>query len=221
MPQAVLLDLDGTLTDPYPGIRASILHALERLGRPPVGEDVLRATVGPPLEAAFAAMLDGDAALAKQALALYRERYAPIGIYENRVFDGITEALADLRAAGFSLYVASSKPRVFCERIVEHFGLAPHFDRVYGSELDGRNVAKADLIAHLLAAERLAPAHCVMVGDRRHDVDGARANGMRVIGVAWGYGDAAEFAATPPDVMVSDVEALAGEVMRQLGRVQA
>lgn len=218
MTPAVLLDLDGTLTDPYPGISASILYALERLGRPPVDEPTLRAAVGPPLEGAFAAMLDGDAVLAKEALRLYRERYAPIGIYENRVFDGIPQMLSDLRAAGLRLYIASSKPRAFCEAIASHFGFAGQLDRIYGSEFDGRLVAKAELISHLIAEERVDPLNGVMVGDRRHDVEGARANGLRVIGVSWGYGSAEEFAAFPPDAMVDDVGALAGEILRQLER---
>ena len=218
MTQAVLIDLDGTLTDPYPGISASILFALDRLGRPPIDEVALRATVGPPLEAAFAGMLDGDAVLAKEALRLYRERYAPIGIYENRVFDGIPEALEDLRSAGLRLFVASSKPRIFCERIIDHFGLAPFFERVHGSEFDGTRVAKAEVIGHILASEGLAPQNCVMVGDRMHDVEGARAHRMRVVGVSWGYGSAEEFAASPPDEMVADVSALPDAVLRQMER---
>lgn len=218
MTQTVLLDFDGTLTDPYPGIRASILYALERLGRPPVGEAVLRAAVGPPLEAAFAGMLDGDAQLAKEALRLYRERYAPIGMYENRVFEGIPEALGELRRAGLRLFVASSKPRVFCERIAGHFGLTEHLDGIHGSEFDGRRVDKAEVIAHVLSEEGLEAADCVMVGDRRHDVEGARANAMAVLAVTWGYGDAAEFAAAPPDAIVSEVGELPAAVLKQLGR---
>lgn len=218
MTQSVLLDFDGTLTDPYPGIRASILYALERLGRPPADEAVLRAAIGPPLQGVFAEMLGGDEVLAKEALRLYRERYAPIGVYENRVFDGIPEALGALRDDGLRLFVASSKPTAFCETIAAHFGILGFFDRIYGSEFDGRRVIKSEVIAHILAEEAIAPEACVMVGDRRHDVDGARANGVRVIGVAWGYGDAAEFAASPPDAMVAEVGDLQAEVLRQLGR---
>lgn len=218
MTQAVLLDFDGTLTDPYPGFRASILYALERLGVPPADELQLRAAIGPPLEGVFAEMLGGDKILAKEALRLYRERYAPIGAFENRVYDGIPEALAQLRDAGLRLYVASSKPTAFCEAIAAHFGILDRFDRIYGSEFDGRRVVKAELIAHLLAEEALARDACVMVGDRRHDVEGARANGVRVIGVAWGYGDAAEFAASPPDVLVETVADLPAAVLEQLAR---
>ncbi len=212
-----LFDLDGTLTDPYPGISGSILYAIDRLGRPPVDEITLRAAIGPPLEASFAAMLGGDAVLAKEALAHYRERYAPIGLYENRVFDGIPEALAALKTAGVQLFVASSKPRVFCERIIEHFGLGSFFARVHGSELDGSRVNKADLIAYVLESESIDASRCVMIGDRRHDIEGARRNAIGAIGVAWGYGSAEEFAATPPDTIVTDVPALVPVVSSALG----
>ncbi|HWJ76228.1 MAG TPA: HAD family hydrolase [Kaistia sp.] len=212
-----LFDLDGTLTDPYPGISGSILYAIDKLGRPPVDEITLRAAIGPPLEASFAAMLGGDALLAKEALAHYRERYAPIGLYENKVFDGIPEVLANLKGAGVQLFVASSKPRVFCERIIEHFGLGSFFIRVHGSELDGTRANKADLITYVLESEVIDPDHCVMIGDRRHDIDGARKNGIKVIAVGWGYGSEAEFEATPPDRIVHDVPALVPAVTAELG----
>ena len=212
-----LFDLDGTLTDPYPGISGSILYAIERLGRPPVDEATLRAAIGPPLEASYAAMLGGDALLAKEALAHYRERYAPVGLYENKVFDGIPEALAHLKTSGVQLFVASSKPRVFCERIIEHFGLGSFFVTVHGSEFDGTRVDKGDLIAHVLATEAIDAARCVMIGDRRHDISGARRNHLRAIAVGWGYGTAEEFAATPPDRIVETVPALAEAVLAELG----
>lgn len=211
-----LLDLDGTLTDPYPGISGSILYAIDRLGRPPVDDATLRAAIGPPLEASFAAML-GDAVLARQALAYYRERYAPVGLYENKVFDGIPEALGELKRAGVQLFVASSKPRVFCERIIEHFGLGSFFVRVHGSELDGARTDKGELIAHVLQTEAIDPAGAVMVGDRRHDIGGARKNGLRSIAVGWGYGSAEEFAEAGPDEVVDAVPALVGAIRRQLG----
>lgn len=208
-----LFDLDGTLTDPYPGISASILYAMQRLGRPSVDAALLRAAVGPPLEASFRAMLGGDAVLAKQALAYYRERYGTVGLFENRVFDGIPEMLGRLRDADIRLFVASSKPREFCERILAHFDLARFFTRVYGSELDGRRVDKGELIAHLLATERIDPAHCVMIGDRLHDINGARRNHLRVIAVGWGYGSAEEFAVSAPDRLIGTI----GDLHRAIG----
>ncbi len=212
-----LFDLDGTLTDPYPGISGSILYAIERLGRPPVDEETLRAAIGPPLEASFAAMLGGDTVLAKEALGHYRERYAPIGLYENKVFDGIPEVLAALKIAGVQLFVASSKPRVFCETIITHFGLGSFFARVHGSELDGSRVNKADLIAYVLESEPIDPARCVMIGDRRHDIEGAHRNAIGSIAVGWGYGSAEEFASARPDAIVTEVPALVPAVSAALG----
>jgi len=210
---AALVDLDGTLTDPYPGISASILYALDKLNRPAADELALRAAIGPPLEGSFAAMLDGDAVLAKQALGHYRERFGTIGLYENAVFDGIPEALAALRDAGVRMYLASSKPRVFCERILDRFELTRFFDTVHGSELDGRLADKAELIGHILTTETIDPAACVMIGDRRYDIEGARANGIKVAAVGWGYGTIDEFERFPPDAIVPQVADLAPVVL--------
>jgi phosphoglycolate phosphatase len=212
-----LIDLDGTLTDPYPGISASILYALEKLAYPAADEKALRDAIGPPLEASFATMLGCDPELARQALGFYRERYAPIGIFENKVFDGIPEALGTLKSAGVRLFLASSKPRVFCERILEHFGLTSFFAAVHGSEFDGRWADKGDLIAHVLEVEQVDPGHCVMVGDRRHDIEGARRSGIRVVAVDWGYGTVEEFTTYPPDALITDVAQFAPTVLRLLG----
>lgn len=217
IPPTALVDLDGTLTDPYPGISGSILYALEKLGVPAATEQQLRDAIGPPLEGSFAAMLGGDLTLAKTALAHYRERYAPIGVFENRVFDGIPEQLAALKAAGVQMFLASSKPRVFCQAILDHFGLTSFFTAVHGSEFDGRWADKAELIAHVLEVEQLDPANCVMIGDRRHDIEGARKSHVPVVAVAWGYGTTEEFETHPPDVLVTAVDQLAPAVLKLLG----
>jgi phosphoglycolate phosphatase len=211
-----LVDLDGTLTDPYPGISASILYALERLERPAVDEHALRAAIGPPLEGSFAAMLGGDAVLARQALGHYRERFGTVGLYENTVFDGIPDALDAMREAGVRLYLASSKPRVFCERILDHFELTHHFETVHGAELDGRLGEKAELIDHILKVESIDPKRCVMIGDRRYDIEGARSNGIKVAAVGWGYGTVEEFETFPPDAVVPQVSDLAAVVLELL-----
>jgi phosphoglycolate phosphatase len=211
--RTALVDLDGTLTDPYPGISGSILHALSMLDRPAVDEITLRAAIGPPLEGTFRTMLDGDAILAKQALGHYRERFGTVGLFENAVFDGIPEALAALRDSGVRMYLASSKPRVFCERILDHFELTPYFETVHGSELDGRLGEKPELIEHILKVEAIDPAHCVMIGDRRYDIEGARANGIKVAAVGWGYGSLEEFEAFPPDAVIPQVSELAAGVL--------
>ncbi|MCX5579060.1 HAD hydrolase-like protein [Kaistia terrae] len=212
-----LVDLDGTLTDPYPGISASILYALEKLERPAADELALRAAIGPPLEGSFAMMLDGDPILAKQALGHYRDRFGTVGLYENAVFDGIPEALGALRDSGVQMFLASSKPRVFCEKILDHFDLTQFFVRVHGSELDGRYADKSELVAHILSVETIDPAHCVMIGDRRYDIEGARSNGIKVAAVGWGYGTVEEFDTFPPDAIVPHVVDLAPAVLKLLG----
>ena len=194
--RAVLFDLDGTLTDPKPGITACIRHALGGLGRTPPPAEELLWCIGPPLWQSFATLLDTtDGALIARSVALYRERFGTVGLFENAVYPGIPEAVAAVRAAGFATYVATSKPHVYARRIVAHFGLAALFDGVYGSELDGTRVEKAELIAYALAEERLDPARVVMIGDREHDAIGARRCGVRVIGVSYGYGTEAELRA--------------------------
>ena len=128
----------------------------------------------------------------ERAVALYRQRFASTGKFENTVYPGIEAALTTLQAWGFALYVITSKPTVFARRILEFFGLHRFFRETYGSELDGTRADKADLIAHVLAQESIAPNDAVMVGDREHDIKGALANGVVPVGVLWGYGSRQE-----------------------------
>jgi phosphoglycolate phosphatase len=126
------------------------------------------------------------------AVALYRERYAAVGMFENRVYRGVHEMLDQLTCAGMRLLVATSKPTVYAVPIVRHLDLERWFGCVYGSELDGTRTGKADLLAHVLRAEGLCPGDAAMVGDRLHDVLGARANGIAAVGVTYGFGSAEE-----------------------------
>jgi phosphoglycolate phosphatase len=190
---AVLFDLDGTMTDPFEGITRSIQYALEKLGRTAPAADDLRWCIGPPLVHAFKILLETeDEAGPNQAILLYREHYTTIGKFENRVIDGIPQALETLAESGHRLIVATSKPRSYTLDILDHFGLARHFDAVHGSELDGRNSEKTDLIRHIIRQEAVEPATAIMIGDRMHDIIGANANEVASIGVLWGYGDRAE-----------------------------
>ena len=196
----VLLDLDGTLTDSEEGIIRCMQHALQRMGRAVPEASALRQLIGPPTQITFGMLLDSDdRALIDEAVLLYRERFATTGIFENRVYPGITEMLEGLCALGCRLLLATSKPHVYAQRIVEHFGLDRWLSGVYGAELDGTRADKAELIRHLLEREQLDAARCLMAGDRKHDVLGARANGMPVCSVRWGYGTAEEHAAAGPD----------------------
>ena len=193
--KAILFDLDGTLTDPREGITRCIAYALERMGREPPPPDDLVFAIGPPLRASLATLLGTDSReVVEQALAHYRERFADVGLFENAPYDGIAEALPALRDAGHDLYVATSKPRVYAERIVRHFALDAHFAAVHGCELDGTREDKRDLLAHLLPHHGLAPAATAMVGDRGADMIAARHHGVHALGATWGYGSREELA---------------------------
>ncbi len=188
----VCFDLDGTLTDPKQGIVGSIRYALQELGHPvSQQDDDLTWCIGPPLLGSFETLL-GDGEAAKTALRLYRDRFADIGLYENDVYAGVPEVLAALKREGRRLFVATSKPTVYAERIVDHFGLSAFFEAVCGSELDGTRSDKTELLAWLAERKQLEPRHTTMVGDRRHDIIGALNNGMKAVGVLYGYGDRAE-----------------------------
>lgn len=188
---AIFFDLDGTLTDPKPGITGSIQYALRKLGRPVPSQDELTWCIGPPLRASFAMLLGGEE-YADQAVAFYRERFGDVGLFENAVYPDIAEVLATLRQSPRRMFVATSKPHVFATRIVAHFGLTGLFDHVFGSELDGTRVNKVELLAYALEQTGVDPAAAVMIGDRSHDVIGAKRNGIRAVGVTYGYGSSEE-----------------------------
>ena len=205
----LLFDLDGTLTDPGVGIVRCIRHALAALGRDEYDDARLRRCVGPPLADSFRLLLQTeDEATLARAVALYRERFGTVGLFENAVYDDIPELLRELHAQGRELYVVTSKPHVYARRIVRHFGLEGWFREIYGSKLDGTRVHKRELIRWVLEREQLAPGDACMIGDRGHDVAGARANGVRAIGVLWGYGSREELAAAGADALVEMVPEL-------------
>jgi phosphoglycolate phosphatase len=206
----LLFDLDGTLTDNFPGISRSIVHALEALGLQAPDLATLRHCVGPPLRETFARLLaTDDRVRIESALARYRQRYAVDGWRENEPYAGIEQAIATLAAAGHRLHVCTSKPRIYAQRIVEHFGLARHFTSLHGPELDGRFDDKAELMRHLLEVESLDPAACVMIGDRAQDVRAARANDVDALGVLWGYGSRTELIDAGAVRMIEHVHELA------------
>jgi phosphoglycolate phosphatase len=188
---AIYFDLDGTLTDPKAGITRSIQYALGKLDREVPPEDELTWCIGPPLRASLAKLLGSDD-LADKALSLYRERFADIGIFENEIYPGIEDTLSVLTEQGRRLFVATSKPSVYAERIIDHFKLRVYFERVFGSELDGRRSDKTDLLSYALQTMRVDPAQSMMIGDRSHDMIGARNNGMTAVGVLYGYGSKEE-----------------------------
>ena len=185
---AIYFDLDGTLTDPKPGITRSIQYALQRLDHPTMPtEDELTWCIGPPLRASFVRLLGAETS-ADLAVSYYRERFSDVGLYENGVYDGIGEVLTSLCASGHRLFVATSKAHVFADRIIDHFDLRSHFERVFGAELDGTRADKSHLLEHALKEVSVDPAKTLMIGDRSHDIVGAKNNGMTGIGVLYGYG---------------------------------
>ncbi|HHS94161.1 MAG TPA: HAD family hydrolase [Rhodobacterales bacterium] len=200
--KTVFLDLDGTLTDSAPGIIASIIHALETLGLPAPPPEELGWVIGPALIESFSRLGVPDP---QAALAAYRERYVRIGLFENAVYPGIPEAMMAL-APHYRLCLATAKPHAYACRITAHFGLAPLLAHEFGPELDGTRNDKGALLAYALDTLKARPKDCVMVGDRHHDIDAARAAGMASVAVEWGYGSAQEHSrahkiiATPADL---------------------
>ena len=188
--QAIFFDLDGTLTDPKEGITGCIQHALRHMGEPVPTKDELTWCIGPPLSDNFSELVSPQRAA--EGVALYRQRFSSVGLFENRVYSGIPDVLAGL-AEKYSLYVASSKPLVFVDQILQHFELDGYFQRTFGSGLDGSLQDKSELLRYALKETGLSGSSAIMVGDRRHDAVGAKNNGMGFVGALYGYGNEEEF----------------------------
>lgn len=188
----IYFDLDGTLTDPYEGITKCILYALDKLGFPHPDSDFLYGCIGPPLYETFPQLVGEELTLT--AVDLYRERFNDVGWLENKIYDGILDALRAIHADGNTLFVATSKPHVQATRIVDHFGIGEFFTTVYGCELDGTRSKKTELLEYAIA-QNPGTVQRTMVGDRKHDLIGAVANGMRPVGVSYGYGSIDELTA--------------------------
>lgn len=194
----LLFDLDGTLTDPREGITRSVQYALAKLGIDEPDLTALEHFIGPPLLQCFMSTYGLDEATGWQAVNHYRERFRVTGLYENRVFEGVPALLDALQAQGRTLYIATSKPTVFAAEIARHFGFDRYFTRIYGSELDGTRTNKVELLAHLLESEGLAPEATLMIGDRKHDLIGARSNGLQAVAVGYGFGSREELLGEAP-----------------------
>jgi phosphoglycolate phosphatase len=205
-PRAVLFDLDGVLLDSRTAIVRCIQHGLRENGAPVPAAAALERWIGPPLIDAFAEL--AGPARADACLASYRERYVHSSLLETTVVPGALDALAAV-AARVPVAVATSKPRAFAEPLCERLGLAPHLYAIAGPELDAPEEIKAVTVARALAALGLDPgAAAPLVGDRRHDAEAARANGIPCVGVLWGIGDEAELRAAGADPIVAEPAAL-------------
>lgn len=200
----ILIDLDGTLTDPKVGITTSARYGLAKVGHPIPESENIDWIIGPPLKASLATILNVDAndVLAGQALLGYRERFAVTGLFENHVFEDVAETLAALKDKGYRLFLATAKPEVYARQILDHFDLLKYFEYPYGSELNGERTNKGDLIAYILKKEQLNPEECLMVGDREHDIFGARHNGIETIAVEYGYGSKQELDQAQPKARI-------------------
>ena len=201
----IFFDLDGTLTDPKAGIVGSIQYAIEHLGLEAPVDDQLTWCIGPPLLASLERLVGKE--LAPQALLAYRQRYSEIGWQENKLYPGIAGMLQRLQELNRLMYVATSKPLVFADQIIRHFELDSYFSVVFGSELDGTRSDKAELLRYALS-EVTPASQPVMVGDRKYDVMGAKANQMKFVGVSYGYGSPHELQTAGADLVVDNTEML-------------
>lgn len=200
----ILFDLDGTLDDPFEGITKSVEYAMKKFGVD-CDRNALKCFIGPPLTDSFMSVFGLCEKDALRAVDYYREYYRPTGIFEVTIYDGIQELLRDLKSAGYKLVLATSKPKIFADMILEKFGLAEYFDATFGSELDGTRVKKDEVIAHAFESYPIDKPLAIMVGDRRHDVEGAHKNGIPCVGVTFGYGDRDEHISCGAEHIVDSV----------------
>lgn len=184
----ILVDLDGTVTDPATGIIAAIQHALREMGATVPADDSLGWAIGPPLRQSFAKLLGGGGD-PEIAVAIYRAKYGAGGLFDATLYAGIADALAEMRRIPARLLLCTAKAEIYAERILDHFGLTSHFAGIYGADLAGKLDDKGDLIAHMIRVDGFDPAETIMIGDRANDVRAAARHGIPAVGVLWGYGD--------------------------------
>ncbi len=218
MKKYLLFDLDGTLTDPKEGICTCVQYALASFGIQEPDLDKLEPFIGPPLKESFMQFYDMNEEQAQAAVEKYRERFRDTGIFENRLYDGIPQMLRTLNSKGMFLAVASSKPTVFVEKILEHFGIRSYFKAVVGSELDGTRTEKNEVVEEalrqLFGDAPVEKNKVYMIGDRRFDIEGAKAQGVDSVGVTYGYGGMEELREARADYIVRSVEELQRFLLR-------
>lgn len=209
MYKTILFDLDGTLTDPKEGITKSFQFALRKMGIAADDLEPLTAYIGPPLHDTFRIAYGMDEVGVQAAVTAFRAYFGTSGLYENKLYPGIAELLAALKDKGYGVLLATSKAEVYAAQILEHFNIARYFDVIAGSELDGSRIKKAEVIAHALAQYgTFEKRGCVMIGDREHDIIGARANQIASIGVLYGYGTRDELTHAGADIITESVNTL-------------
>ena len=202
----ILFDLDGTLTNPEEGITNSVAYSLEYYGIHIEDKTTLRKFIGPPLKESYMVYYNFDDKKAEEAVAKYREYFAPKGVFENKVFSDIPMLLQKLKYKGLKLVVATSKPEIYAKKIVEHFDLDKYFEAVCGSELNGRRTNKAQVIKYAMDMFNMDKDNTIMVGDRFHDINGAKENGIASIGVLFGFGSEEELISAGADYIAKNTK---------------
>ena len=203
--KTVLFDLDGTLTDSKEGILNSIQYALSCYGINESTDD-LGMFLGPPAHLAFQEFYGFSEEKAFEITNLFRKRYSEKGIYENSIYDGVKELLERFSSDGVRLCVATSKPQIYTEKILKNFDIENYFDIIIGSDLEGKLCNKSDIIAKVIELGKYDKSDCIMVGDRKYDIIGAKENGIKSIAVLYGYGNKEEFVLSGADFIVEKVE---------------
>ncbi len=204
--KTIMFDLDGTLTDSMPGIEKCFKHALDTLNFDYTGIHEWRWIAGPPLKDSFSKLLAPEDV--ERAIALYRERFSSVGWMENSLYPGITALLDRLQTKGKKLYIVSSKPEIFVRKIADYFNISKYFTAIHGAALHGGLQHKPELIAYALASHNLEKAYTVMIGDRKMDIEGAKANNITSIGTAYGYGCYQELKNAGADAIANSVDEL-------------
>lgn len=206
MYKVILFDLDGTLTDPGLGITNSVAYALRHYGIEPESRESLYPFIGPPLADSFIRYYGFTPEKAMEAISVYREYFRDKGLYENEVYEGVRELLENIKASGRKIVLATSKPEEFSVRILEHFDLMKYFDVVAGASMDEKRNKKGDVIAYAMEKGGFTNEDAVMIGDREHDIFGAKENGLDSIGVLYGYGDREELQNAGADYIAETVK---------------
>jgi phosphoglycolate phosphatase len=204
----ILFDLDGTLTDPKEGIVNSILYALNKLGIQEENINELDTFIGPPLRGSFLARYNLSDNLADKAVTFYREYFSEKGLCENQIYPRVVELLEFLVSQKYELFLATSKPTIYADKILRHFNLHKYFTGIVGSNLDNTRTDKSEVIAHVVSTYNLQPENSIMVGDRKHDIIGAKKNSMRSIAVTYGYGSLEEISLQKPNFIVNSCNEL-------------
>lgn len=204
----ILFDLDGTLTNPKEGITGCVQYALSSIGKQADSLEELEYFIGPPLKEQFKIHTGCDNKTAEELLLKYRERFSVIGLYENEIYDGISKLLEKLKNEDKKIALATSKPTVYAVKILEHFDIYKYFDLCVGSELDGKRVEKEDVICEVLNVLKPDLSKTVMIGDRKFDINAAKASGIASVGVTYGFAEEKELEISNPDYIANTVDEL-------------